>query len=201
MPVLVLTRHGQSVWNLENRFTGWEDVDLTPEGEAEARKAGHALNDLRFDVGFTSALKRARRTAEIILQTLGQSDTPLISSAALNERHYGALQGLDKAETTARYGAEQVKIWRRSYDIPPPEGESLKETAARVLAYYTAEMEPRLRQGQTVLMAAHGNSLRALIMHLEGLTPEEIVTVEVPTARPHVYRLSDTLSVLSKEIR
>lgn len=197
---LVLVRHGQSKWNLENRFTGWVDVDLTAKGEDEARSAGQRLTGLHFDQAFCSVLTRAKRTLDYILTETGQSDCSITCDAALNERMYGDLQGLNKDETVARFGAEQVHQWRRSYDIPPPGGESLKDTADRVIPYYEARIAPLLRSGQNILVVAHGNSLRALVMALEGLSPEQILQFELPTATPRVYRLDENLRVLSAEM-
>jgi len=195
MPTLVLVRHGQSQWNLENRFTGWVDVPLSAQGEQEAARAGALLTDYHFDVAFTSALQRAQNTLRIMLQEMGREDLPVIANQALNERMYGMLQGLNKAETAQRYGDEQVLIWRRSYDVAPPEGESLKDTAARVIPYVTQEILPLLRSGKNVLVAAHGNSLRALVMQLEGMSPAEILQFEIPTAVPRVYTLTEELKV------
>ncbi len=197
---LVLVRHGQSKWNLENRFTGWVDVDLTAKGEDEARSAGQRLTGLHFDQAFCSVLTRAKRTLDYILNETGQSDCSITCDAALNERMYGDLQGLNKDETVARFGADQVHQWRRSYDIPPPGGESLKDTADRVIPYYEARIAPLLRSGQNILVVAHGNSLRALVMALEGLSPEQILQFELPTATPRVYRLDENLRVLSAEM-
>lgn len=197
---LVLVRHGQSKWNLENRFTGWVDVDLTAKGEDEARSAGQRLTGLHFDQAFCSVLTRAKRTLDYILAETGQIDCSITCDAALNERMYGDLQGLNKDETVARFGAEQVHQWRRSYDIPPPGGESLKDTADRVIPYYEASIAPLLRSGQNILVVAHGNSLRALVMALEGLSPEQILQFELPTATPRVYRLDENLRVLSAEM-
>lgn len=197
---LVLVRHGQSKWNLENRFTGWVDVDLTAKGEDEARSAGQRLTGLHFDQAFCSVLTRAKRTLDYILTETGQSDCSITCDAALNERMYGDLQGLNKDETVARFGADQVHQWRRSYDIPPPGGESLKDTADRVIPYYEARIAPLLRSGQNILVVAHGNSLRALVMALEGLSPEQILQFELPTATPRVYRLDENLRVLSAEM-
>ena len=197
---LVLVRHGQSKWNLENRFTGWVDVDLTAKGEDEARSAGQRLTGLHFDQAFCSVLTRAKRTLDYILTETGQSDCSITCDAALNERMYGDLQGLNKDETVARFGADQVHQWRRSYDIPPPGGESLKDTADRVIPYYEASIAPLLRSGQNILVVAHGNSLRALVMALEGLSPEQILQFELPTATPRGYRLDENLRVLSAEM-
>jgi 2,3-bisphosphoglycerate-dependent phosphoglycerate mutase len=190
--VLVLIRHGQSEWNKLNLFTGWRDPDLTERGVIEARWAGRLLKtqDVTFDHAFTSGLKRAQNTLDIILGELGQSATPVTKDIALNERDYGDLSGLDKDEARKRWGDEQIKIWRRSYDIPPPGGESLKDTAARVLPYYEANIWPLVAAGKNVIVAAHGNSLRALIMNLERLTGEQILARELATAAPIVYRLT-----------
>lgn len=190
--VLVLVRHGQSEWNRLNLFTGWRDPDLTERGVIEARWAGRLLKtqDVKFDAAFTSGLKRAQNTLDIILGELGQSDVPVRKDIALNERDYGDLSGLNKDEARNKWGDDQIKIWRRSYDIPPPGGESLKDTAARVLPYYQANIWPLLQNGQNVIVAAHGNSLRALIMNLEQLTGEQILARELATAAPIVYRLT-----------
>jgi len=217
MTKLVLLRHGQSQWNLENRFTGWVDVELTPEGEAQARRAGELIKaeGIRFDHAFTSVLRRAIHTCRIALQAAGQPGVPEEQDWRLNERHYGGLTGLDKAETAARHGAEQVKVWRRSYDIPPPpmepgsehdftadpryagqdipNAESLKTTLERVLPYWEAQIVPRLRAGRPVLVAAHGNSLRAIVKHLFGVGEDQIVGVEIPTGNPLLIELDDAL--------
>jgi 2,3-bisphosphoglycerate-dependent phosphoglycerate mutase len=197
---LVLVRHGQSEWNLKNLFTGWRDVDLTEAGIAEARGAGRKLKaqGLRFDVAFTSALKRAQRTLDLMLDELGQTGLPTIRDQALNERDYGDLSGLNKDDARKKWGEEQVHIWRRSYDVPPPGGESLKDTAARVLPYYIGEILPRVLRGERVLVAAHGNSLRALVMVLEKLTPEQILKREIGTGVPLIYRLGADSTVESK---
>lgn len=200
MSTLVLVRHGQSQWNLENRFTGWVDVDLTPQGENEARAAGQRLDGMHFDQAFCSVLTRARRTLDFILGEIDQRDCPVANDAALNERMYGELQGLNKDETVERYGAEQVHQWRRSYDIPPPGGESLKDTAERVIPYFKDKIDPMLRKGHNILIVAHGNSLRALVMALEGLSPEQILQFELPTATPRVYQLDENLGVLSAKM-
>src|ERR1041384_5166848 len=189
MPTLVLIRHGQSQWNLENRFTGWVDVPLTPQGEAEAKRGGDHLKNLRFDVAFTSELQRAQKTLAIVLKEIGQPLLPILKDEALNERHYGDLQGLDKAETAKKFGDAQVKIWRRSYDIAPPNGESLKDTAARTIPYFEAKVEPFLKEGKNVLVAAHGNSLRSIVMHLEKLTKEQVLELNLETAVPRVYEM------------
>lgn len=195
MAQLAIVRHGQSEWNLQNRFTGWVDVALTEKGMEEAKKAGEILKAFHFDEAYTSSLKRAQDTLRTILEVGGQTGIPITRNEALNERHYGDLQGLNKAETAEKFGAEQVHTWRRSYDIAPPNGESLKDTAARVLPYYEAEIEPKLRAGKNILIAAHGNSLRALIMHIEKLTPEQILQREIGTGRPIVYTFNGDLDV------
>ena len=191
MPRLVLIRHGQSSWNLENRFTGWWDVDLTAKGEKEAWEAGELMRErgLDFDLCFTSFQTRAIKTLHIALEAMGRLWLPEEKDWRLNERHYGGLTGLDKDEMRARHGEEQVHIWRRSFDVPPPGGESLKDTAARTLPYYEAEILPQLKAGKTVLVAAHGNSLRALVMAIEGLTPDEILAREIGTGEPTTYRI------------
>ncbi|MDD5362759.1 MAG: 2,3-bisphosphoglycerate-dependent phosphoglycerate mutase [Ignavibacteria bacterium] len=196
MPKLVIVRHGQSQWNLENRFTGWIDIDLSPKGIEEAKSAGLKLVGYKFDKAFTSALKRAQKTLDIILDEIGEKDIPVEKDKALNERMYGDLQGLNKDETREKFGAEQVHIWRRSYDVAPPNGESLKDTAARVLPYWEAKIAPELKSGKSILIAAHGNSLRALVMHLENLSKEEILATEIPTGVPKYYDLSDDLKVI-----
>lgn len=221
MPLLVLLRHGQSQWNLENRFTGWVDVDLSEQGTSEARKGGRAIKaaGLQFDRAYTSVLTRAIRTADIALREAGQLWIPLMKDWRLNERHYGGLTGLDKAETAEKHGEAQVKIWRRSYDIPPPPlpadspydfhhdrryagaaipaTESLKTTLERVLPYWEAEIAPRLAAGETVLIAAHGNSLRAIVKHLFVVADEAIVGVEIPTGNPLAVDLDASLKPTS----
>jgi len=199
MATLVLIRHGQSVWNKENKFTGWVDVDLTEKGIEEAGRAGELLADYKFDEAYTSVLMRANKTLDIILKKTGQEDIPITKDQALNERMYGDLQGLNKDDTRAKYGEEQVHIWRRSYDVQPPGGESLKDTADRVLPYFDNEIAPKIKAGQKLIIAAHGNSLRALIMKLEKLSREEILNVEIPTGVPKVYELDEDLNVLSSE--
>jgi 2,3-bisphosphoglycerate-dependent phosphoglycerate mutase len=198
--LLVLVRHGQSAWNLTNLFTGWRDVDLTDQGVAEARAAGHKLADqkIRFDVAFTSALKRAQRTLDLMLGEMGQSNVPVFKDAALNERDYGDLSGLNKDDAREKWGEDQVHIWRRSYDIAPPGGESLRDTAARVLPYYIQEILPRVLRGEKVLVSAHGNSLRALVMVLEKLGPKGIIERELHTGVPIIYRLNADATVASK---
>jgi 2,3-bisphosphoglycerate-dependent phosphoglycerate mutase len=197
MSTLVIFRHGQSVWNLENKFTGWVDVELSPKGNEEAKAAGEKLKGYTFDLAYASDLKRAQNTLDIALKAAGHKPLTPVYDKALNERMYGDLQGLDKAETAAKYGDEQVKIWRRSYDVPPPKGESLKDTAARVIPYFEKEIVPKIKEGKNVVIAAHGNSLRALIMYLEKMTPEQILEFEIGTAVPRVYELDTNLKVLS----
>lgn len=218
MPRLILVRHGQSRWNLENRFTGWWDVDLTPQGEAEARAAGALLagKGMLPSLAFTSLQTRAIRTLHLALEACGRLWIPETKDWRLNERHYGGLTGLDKAETAAKHGADQVKIWRRSFDIPPPlldagsefdlsrdvryagiavpQTESLKDTIARVLPYYESAIAPALKGGETVIISAHGNSLRALVKHLSGISDDEITGLEIPTGQPIVYELDDSLA-------
>jgi len=222
MPTLILLRHGQSQWNLENRFTGWWDVDLSPAGVEEARAAGALLSDkgLDFDCCFTSVLTRAIRTLHLVLHEMDRLWLPVTKDWRLNERHYGALTGLNKQEMIDKVGAEQVKIWRRSYDIPPPpldpdspwnvsqdrryagiavpRTESLKDTIARAVPYYEAEIVPALAAGKRVLVAAHGNSLRGIIKYLSGISDDEIVSLEIPTGKPIVYELSDDLAVVRR---
>ena len=196
MVELVVVRHGQSQWNLENRFTGWIDIDLSPKGIEEAKSAGEKLLGHKFDKAYTSALTRAQRTLGIILDIIGQKDIPIEKDQALNERMYGDLQGLNKDDTRKKFGDEQVKIWRRSYDIAPPNGESLKDTAARVMPYYESHIQPDLMSGKNILIAAHGNSLRALVMHLEKLTPAQILETEIPTGVPKKYILDEKLNII-----
>ena len=198
--LLVLVRHGESEWNRKNLFTGWKDVDLTPAGIAEARAAGRKLKaqGLRFDVAFTSALIRAQRSLDLMLEELGQSKIPTFRDQALNERDYGDLSGLNKDDARARWGAEQVHTWRRSYDVAPPGGESLKDTAARVLPYYIRQILPHVLRGERVLISAHGNSLRALVMVLDRLSPSEIVKRELGTGVPMIYRLNADSTVAER---
>ncbi len=186
---LVLLRHGESQWNLENRFTGWVDVPLSPRGMQEAKNAGEKLRQYRFDRAFTSVLQRANDTLRLVLEVIGQPDIPTEKNKALNERMYGDLQGLNKAETAKKYGEEQVKIWRRSYDVRPPGGESLRDTAERVLPYYEKAIKPHVLAGETLLIAAHGNSLRALVMELEQLSKEQVLELNIPTGAPLLYEL------------
>jgi len=222
LPRLILVRHGQSQWNLENRFTGWWDVDLTPKGEEEARAAGRLLagKGMLPSLAFTSFQTRAIRTLHFALEAMGRLWIPEIKDWRLNERHYGGLTGLDKAETAAKHGEDQVKIWRRSFDTPPPvleassefdlakdpryagiaipNTESLKDTIARVLPYYESQIAPALKAGETVLVAAHGNSLRALVKHLSGISDAEITGLEIPTGQPIVYELDDNLGAIER---
>ncbi len=201
MPLLVLLRHGESQWNLENRFTGWVDVPLTPRGEEEARIAGEHLRGLPVDLVYTSVLQRAINTARIALDAAGKPGLPVTRDQALNERHYGDLQGLNKAETAAQYGDEQVKIWRRSYDVPPPgeQGESLKDTAARTLPYFRAHILPDIMTGKNVLVVAHGNSLRSIVMELDKLTREQVLELNIPTGVPLAYEMGTDGQVQSKK--
>ena len=192
MARLVLLRHGESQWNLENRFTGWVDVPLSPRGIQEAKDAGKTLRSFKFDRAFTSVLARANETLRLVLETIGQTGIPIERDKALNERMYGELQGLNKEETAKKYGEQQVKIWRRSYDVPPPGGESLKDTAERVLPYYERTIKPYLLKGEAVLVAAHGNSLRALVMELEQLSREQVLELNIPTGAPLLYELDKT---------
>ncbi len=193
--MLILLRHGQSQWNLENRFTGWQDIDLTKTGEQEAVHAGSLLKKQKIDIAFTSTLKRAQHTLDIVLKTCGIENIPIIKNKNLNERCYGKLEGLNKADTALKYGPEKVMVWRRSYDIAPPGGESLKNTAERVIPYYLKAIAPKLSEGKTVLIVAHGNSLRALMMYLENLSPQEIVNIEFATGIPRKYTMNKNLQV------
>lgn len=199
MSLLVLVRHGESQWNFENRFTGWVDIPLSVKGEEEARKAGEKLKRIPFRKAFTSLLIRAQSTLEIILELIGQKNVPVEKSQALNERHYGDLQGLNKAETAKKFGAEQVKIWRRSYDVAPPGGESLKDTAARTLPYFKEKILPELKSGN-ILVSAHGNSLRAIVMDLDRLSKKKVLELNIPTGIPIVYDFGIDLKILSKKV-
>lgn len=225
MKTLILLRHGQSTWNKENRFTGWEDVDLTEQGVAEGRDAGKRISDhnLKPGVAFTSYLKRAIKTLNLALESMDMLHIPVYKSWRLNEKSYGALQGLNKAETAAKYGEDQVKLWRRGYDISPPElaaddsrnprnqeryknevqselpvTESLKDTVARILPYWKEQIAPAFQSCETILVAAHGNSLRGILMYLKNLSPEEILEVNIPTGIPYIFELNDDLT-LSKD--
>lgn len=200
--LLVLCRHGQSEWNKLNLFTGWKDPDLTGQGVAEAIAAGEHLKaeGIRFDMAYTSELGRAQRTLDLMLDAMGQTGLPIIRDIALNERDYGDLAGLNKADTAAKYGDAQVHIWRRSYDVPPPGGESLKDTVARTLPYFVSEILPRVMSGQRVLISAHGNSLRALVMVLDRMTPQTIVDLEIHTGEPILYRLNADTTVAERRV-
>ncbi len=197
MSTLILIRHGQSAWNLENRFTGWVDVPLSENGIKEAEAAAKKLSTFEFDIAFTSALQRAQNTLKIILEKTNQPHVPIIANKALNERMYGDLQGMNKDEAAKQFGAEQIKIWRRSFDTAPPKGESLKDTASRVLPFFNEKILPAIKQGKTIIIAAHGNSLRALVMHLEKMTPDEILKFELGTAIPRQYILDENLTIQS----
>ena len=200
--LLVLVRHGQSEWNLKNLFTGWKDPDLTELGVTEARTGGEALKDygIKFDIAYTSALVRAQNTLKIILDCVGQPSLATIRDQALNERDYGDLSGLNKDDARAKWGEEQVHIWRRSYDIPPPGGESLRDTGARVWPYYLTDILPQVLSGKNVLVAAHGNSLRSLVMVLDKLSKEQILALNLATGVPMVYKLNADSTVKSKEV-
>ena len=194
MAILVLIRHGQSLWNAENRFTGWTDIDLSKKGEKDAKAAGEKLENVSFDVVHTSALMRAQRTAEIIIKNNKISENiPTYKDERLNERHYGSLQGLNKTETAEKYGPEQVHIWRRSFDIAPPDGESLKMTAERTLPYFKEDVLKHLNEGKNVLISAHGNSLRSIVMHIENISKEDIVKLEIQTGVPRTYEYKDNI--------
>ena len=189
---LILVRHGQSEWNEKNLFTGWKDPGLTDQGVSEAKNAGKLISEqnIEFDIMYTSMLSRAQKTGDIILGILNHKEIPIIKNEALNERHYGSLAGLNKDDARKKWGEEQVHIWRRSFDIPPPDGESLKDTADRVLPYFEAEIMPKVVSGSSILIAAHGNSLRALIMKLDSISPEDIVKLEIPTGAPIQYEFT-----------
>ena len=189
---LILVRHGQSEWNAKNLFTGWKDPGLTDQGVSEAKNAGKLILEqkIEFDVMYTSMLSRAQKTGDIILGILNHKEIPIIKNEALNERHYGSLAGLNKDDARKKWGDEQVHIWRRSFDIPPPDGESLKDTADRVLPYFETEIMPKVISGSSILIAAHGNSLRALIMKLDSISPEDIVKLEIPTGAPIQYEFT-----------
>jgi len=206
MSTVILVRHGQSQWNLENRFTGWVDVPLSPKGEEEAKDAGKKLTPYHFDTAFTSRLKRAEDTLQYILTAINQKDIPTERDIALNERHYGALQGLNKEETAKKFGAEQVHLWRRSYDVPPPKdvtelnpdgvSESLKDTAARTIPYWEQTIFPEVLKGKNILVVAHGNSLRSIVMHLDGLTKEQVIELNIPTGVPLLYQFDEAGKVV-----
>jgi len=198
MSILILLRHGESQWNLENRFTGWVDVPLSPKGEQEAAEAGNLLKDFRIDKLYTSVLMRAIDTASIALQVAGKLNIPTRRDEALNERNYGDLQGLNKAETAEKFGDEQVKIWRRSYDVQPPGGESLKDTAARTVPYFCNHIMKDIIAGENVLVVAHGNSLRSIVMSLDNMTEQEVIELNIPTGIPLVYKFDEKGEIESK---
>jgi 2,3-bisphosphoglycerate-dependent phosphoglycerate mutase len=197
MARLILLRHGESQWNLENRFTGWVDVPLSPRGVQEAKNAGEKLRSFTFDRAFTSVLIRAIETLRLVLEAIGQTNIPIEKDKALNERKYGELQGLNKADTAKKYGDDQVKIWRRSYDVRPPGGESLKDTADRVLPYYESRIKPCVLKGETILISAHGNSLRALVMQLEQLSKDQVLELNIPTGAPLLYEFDTNGTVVN----
>jgi 2,3-bisphosphoglycerate-dependent phosphoglycerate mutase len=201
MGKLLLIRHGQSQWNLENRFTGWVDVDLSPNGIKEAEKAAAALNKLniKWDLAYTSLLLRAQRTLDIVLDNIKQQP-PISRDSALNERHYGELQGLNKDETRKKFGEDQVHIWRRSFDVPPPGGESLKDTAGRTLPYFNEYIMKEVKAGKNIIVSAHGNSLRSIVMDIEGLSPEQILKTEIGTGIPYLYEFDENGKMLGKEV-
>jgi len=200
MGKLILIRHGESQWNLENRFTGWVDVDLTEKGRKDAFQAGLLLKEIKLDYAFTSVLKRAIETLDEVLAAAGQTNIPVVKDQALNERMYGDLQGLNKAECAQKFGDEQVHIWRRSYDIPPPGGESLYDTAQRTLPYFDKEILPMAASGKNVIVSAHGNSLRAIVMQLDRLSKEEVLKLNIPNAVSIIYEINPDSSVASKKI-
>ena len=200
MGTLVLIRHGQSQWNLENKFTGWIDIPLTETGREEARQGAALIRHLTFDHAFTSVLQRAEETLTIVLEALGQTGIPVERDQALNERNYGDLQGLNKAEMAKKFGAEQVHIWRRSYEVAPPNGESLKDTAARTLPYFDTKILPLVTVGQTILIAAHGNSLRSIVMELDQMTKEQVTKLNIATGAPIIYELNADGAVLTKAV-
>jgi len=199
MAKLILLRHGESQWNLENRFTGWVDVPLSPKGEKEAGEAGEKIKGIAIDQAYTSLLKRANHTLEIALKAAKQEKVPVAKDVALNERHYGDLQGLNKAETAKKYGDAQVKIWRRSYDVAPPNGESLKDTKARTLPYFDREILPKVIGGKNIIVAAHGNSLRAIVMELDKMTEAQVLELNIPTGVPLVYEFDTKGKIVSKQ--
>ncbi|MGH7198832.1 MAG: 2,3-bisphosphoglycerate-dependent phosphoglycerate mutase [Candidatus Omnitrophota bacterium] len=201
MPILVLVRHGESQWNLENRFTGWVDVPLSEKGVKEAKAAGEKIKkqNIHFDTAYTSKLKRAQHTLEIILEALGQKSVPVHEDQALNERHYGELQGLNKAETAQKFGEHQVKVWRRSYDVAPPGGESLKDTAARTLPYFESKIMKDLKKGHNIIVSAHGNSLRSIVMDLDKLTKEQVLELNLATGIPIIYEFDKNFKIVSKK--
>ena len=199
MATLVLVRHGESQWNLENRFTGWIDIPLTDKGREEAKRAGEKIKSIKFDKAYTSVLKRAVETLEIMLKVIKQEKLPIEKDQALNERHYGDLQGLNKAETAQKYGDKQVHIWRRSYDIAPPNGESLKDTAARTLPYFEKKIVLDLKAGKNILVSAHGNSLRSIVMELDKLTKKQVLELNLGTGVPIIYEFDKDFKIRSKK--
>ena len=199
MATLVLIRHGESQWNLENKFTGWVDIPLTEKGREEARRGGEKIKGIQFQKAYTSVLERAIETLEIILKVIRQKHIPVEKDQALNERRYGDLQGLNKEETAKKFGAEQVHIWRRSYDVAPPNGESLKDTAARTLPYFENHILKDLKAGKNVLVSAHGNSLRSIVMKLDKMTRKEVLNLNLGTGVPIVYEFDSNLNILSKK--
>lgn len=199
MPEFILIRHGESQWNLENRFTGWIDVELSEKGILEAKLAGEKIKNFKIEKCYTSNLKRAQNTLEIALQIANKTNLEIEKNEALNERHYGDLQGLNKSETAKKFGEKQVHLWRRSYDIAPPNGESLKDTVKRVLPYFKKKILSDLKNNKNILIVAHGNSLRAITMILENLSPEEILKIEIPTGKPIYYLLDSNLKILEKK--
>lgn len=199
MSLLILIRHGQSIYNLESRFTGCLDIGLTDFGKEEAKLAGLKFKNLKFDYAYTSALKRAQESLKIILNILHQKSIVIISNKAFNERNYGSLQGLNKEETIAEFGLKQVEIWRRSYDICPPDGESLKDTFNRVVPYFKSQVEPKLLENKNILIVAHGNSLRALVMYLEHIDKKEVAALNISTCVPRQYNFDENLMILEKK--
>lgn len=199
MALLVINRHGESTYNQENRFTGNSDVELTPLGKEEAHIAGRKLKDFKFDAAYTSTLKRTQESLQIILEEINQAQIPFISVSELNERMYGSLQGMNKSEAAEKYGLAQIEIWRRSFNISPPEGESLKDTYDRVVPYYKLEIEPKLKAGETILIVAHGNSLRALVKYLENINDQEIAEIDIPTGALRVYNFNRKLQIINVE--
>lgn len=197
MSQLVIFRHGQSVWNLENKFTGWVDVELTEKGIKEAIEAGDKLKNFKFDLGYASEFRRTKESLLIALKECGQGNIPVIFSRELNERKYGDLQGLSKAEIAEKYGTEQVRLWRRSYDVAPPNGESLKEAAARIIPYYEKEIKTKLREGKNIVMSAHGNTMRVIIMNLEKISPEEISKLEFNTGEMRLYEFDSNMKIIN----
>ena len=200
MGILVLIRHGQSRWNLENRFTGWTDVPLTDKGREEARRGAEKIKGIRFAKAFTSVLQRAQETLEIVLEVIDQKEIPVEKDQALNERHYGELQGLNKDEMKKKYGEEKVQLWRRSYDVAPPGGESLKDTAERTLPYFKEKILPEVKASKNILVCAHGNSLRSIVMELDRLTKEQVLQLELATGAPIAYEIDSAGKILHKKV-